>query len=194
MSVSLGYQSLNVKPIGQTVTVPDNSLARLMYYLDCVFTVIQYDQSSRLTDYQNYYLLSKEEEQTVLGLVALFNPKIMSDLSLFIVSRDLVPYGSSNEFYQITDDRIGVHVNSEVVIGGRVVKVLKIMACTEDWIYRNYINPAESYTKPQLTSGSNYNYSSNYNTTNNNNNTSCRKTCIGLIVIIIIIVIICTNV
>jgi hypothetical protein len=194
MSVSLGYQSLNVKPIGQTVTVPDNSLARLMYYLDCVFTVIQYDQSSRLTDYQNYYLLSKEEEQTVLGLVALFNPKVMSDLSLFIVSRNLVPYGSSNEFYQITDDRIGVHVNSEVVIGGRVVKVLKIMACTEDWIYRNYINQAESYTKPQLTSGSNYNYSSNYNTTNNNNNTSCRKTCIGLIVIIIIIVIICTNV
>jgi hypothetical protein len=194
MSVSLGYQSLNVKPIGQTVTVPDNSLARLMYYLDCVFTVIQYDQSSRLTDYQNYYLLSKEEEQTVLGLVALFNPKVMSDLSLFIVSRNLVPYGSSNEFYQITDDRIGVHVNSEVVIGGRVVKVLKIMACTEDWIYRNYINPAESYTKPQLTSGSNYNYSSNYNSTNNNNNTSCRKTCIGLIVIIIIIVIICTNV
>ena len=194
MSVSLGYQSLNVKPIGQTVTVPDNSLARLMYYLDCVFTVIQYDQSSRLTDYQNYYLLSKEEEQTVLGLVALFNPKVMSDLSLFIVSRNLVPYGSSNEFYQITDDRIGVHVNSEVVIGGRVVKVLKIMAGTEDWIYRNYINPAESYTKPQLTSGSNYNYSSNYNTTNNNNNTSCRKTCIGLIVIIIIIVIICTNV
>ena len=194
MSVSLGYQSLNVKPIGQTVTVPDNSLARLMYYLDCVFTVIQYDQSSRLTDYQRYYLLSKEEEQTVLGLVALFNPKVMSDLSLFIVSRNLVPYGSSNEFYQITDDRIGVHVNSEVVIGGRVVKVLKIMACTEDWIYRNYINPAESYTKPQLTSGSNYNYSSNYNSTDNNNNTSCRKTCIGLIVIIIIIVIICTNV
>ena len=194
MSVSLGYQSLNVKPIGQTVTVPDNSLARLMYYLDCVFTVIQYDQSSRLTDYQRYYLLSKEEEQTVLGLVALFNPKVMSDLSLFIVSRNLVPYGSSNEFYQITDDRIGVHVNSEVVIGGRVVKVLKIMACTEDWIYINYINPAESYTKPQLTSGSNYNYSSNYNSTNNNNNTSCRKTCIGLIVIIIIIVIICTNV
>ena len=194
MSLNMNYQSLDVKPIGRTVTIPDNRLAKLMYYLDCVFTVIQYDQSSRLTDYQIYYLLSKEEEQTVLGLVALFNPKVMSDLSLFIVSRNLVPYGSSNEFYQITDDRIGVHVNSEVVIGGRVVKVLKIMACTEDWIYRNYINPAESYTKPQLTSGSNYNYSSNYNTTNNNNNTSCRKTCIGLIVIIIIIVIICTNV
>ena len=57
-----------------------------------------------------------------------------------------------DEFYQITDDRIGVHVNSEVVIGGKVVKVLKIMACTEDWIYRYYINPAQSYNKTQLTS------------------------------------------
>ena len=96
------------------------------------------------------------------------------------------------EFYQITDDRIGVHVNSEVVIGGKVVKVLKILACTEDWICRNYINPAQPYNKTQLISNNNYNYS-NYNNTNNNNN-SCYKTCIGLIVIIIIIIIIYTSV
>ena len=199
MSVNLKYQSLDIKPIGRKVTVPDNNLAKLMYYLACVFKVIQYDQSSRLTDFQRYYSLSKEEEQTVLGLVALFNPKIMTDLSLFIVAPNLVPSGMTNEFYQITDDRIGVHVNSEVVIGGRVVKVLKIMACTEEWIYNNYINPAQSYTKPQLTSSSNYK-SSNYNSTNhkstnnNDNNQGCCKSCIGLIVIIIIIIIICTNV
>ncbi len=199
MSVNLKYQSLDIKPIGRKVTVPDNNLAKLMYYLYCVFKVIQYDQSSRLTDFQRYYSLSKEEEQTVLGLVALFNPKIMTDLSLFIVAPNLVPSGMTNEFYQITDDRIGVHVNSEVVIGGRVVKVLKIMACTEESIYNNYINPAQSYTKPQLTSSSNYK-SSNYNSTNhkstnnNDNNQGCCKSCIGLIVIIIIIIIICTNV
>ena len=199
MSVNLKYQSLDIKPIGRKVTVPDNNLAKLMYYLYCVFKVIQYDQSSRLTDFQRYYSLSKEEEQTVLGLVALFNPKIMTDLYLFIVAPNLVPSGMTNEFYQITDDRIGVHVNSEVVIGGRVVKVLKIMACTEEWIYNNYINPAQSYTKPQLTSSSNYK-SSNYNSTNhkstnnNDNNQGCCKSCIGLIVIIIIIIIICTNV
>ncbi len=195
MSLSMNYQSLDVKPIGRTVTIPDNRLAKLMYYLDCVFTVIQYDQNSRLTDFRNYYLLSKEEEQTVLGLVALFNPKVMVDLSLFIVSPNLVPYGSTNEFYQITDDRIGVHVNSEVVIGGRVIKVLKIMACTETWIDRYYIQPANSYTRPQLTSGSNYKYSSyQSNNSNNNQNQSCCKTCIGLIVIIIIIVIITTSI
>ena len=193
MALNMNYQSLNVKPIGRTVTIPDNPLAKLMYYLDCVLTVIQYDENTRLTDYENYYSLSKEEEQTVLGLVALFNPKVMVDLHLFILEPNLVPYGSTNEFYQITDDRIGVHVNSEVVIGGRVIKVLKIMACTEAWINKFYIYPAESYTKPQLTYetnyNNNYNTNTNYNYTNQNNvnnNSSLKKCCsclIGLIVI-----------
>ncbi len=52
MPVNLNYQSLDVKPIGRTVTFPDNNLARLIYYVDCVFTVIHFDQNLRLTDYQ----------------------------------------------------------------------------------------------------------------------------------------------
>ena len=43
MSATLGYNSLKVEAIGQKVYVPDNDYARLMYYLSCVFTVIQYD-------------------------------------------------------------------------------------------------------------------------------------------------------
>ena len=191
MSLNMDYQSLEVKGIGRTVTVPDNRLAKLMYYLACVFKVIKYDQNSRLTDFQNYYLLSNEEEQAVLGLVALFNPKVMVDLSLFIVSPNLVPYGKPNEFYQITDDRIQVHVNSEVVIGGRVIKVLKIMACTEYWINTYYINPVDSYTKTQTASGRNYN---TYRTTNNNNNNdpciACCKVFFILYLILNIIIII----
>ena len=62
-----------------------------------------------------------------------------------------------------------VHINSEVVIGGKVVKVLKILACTEDWICRKLINTAQSYNKTQLTSNNNFNYNE-YNNTNNNNN------------------------
>ena len=183
---------MDVKPIGRLVTIPDNRLAKLMYYLDCVCSVIQYDEASRLTDYERYYLLSSEEEATVLELVALFNPKIMVDLHLFVVSSNLVPSGMTNEFYQITDDRIGVHVNSEVVIGGRVVKVLKIMACTEAWIYKYFINPAESYAKPQLTSGSYYQptYTRNNTSSNNNNRCNCKTVTEWLIALIIIIVII----
>jgi len=179
MSLDMDYQSMEVKDIDRTVTVPDNKLAKLMYYLACVFKVIQYDHNSRFTDFQNYNLLSNEEEQTVLGLVALFNPKIMVDLSIFIVSSNLVPHDKPNEFYEITDDKIKVHVNSEVVIGGNVIKVLKVMACTKDWINRYYFNPASSYSKLRITSVSNY---ITYRTTNNNNNNNriphpCTRCC-----------------
>ena len=33
------------------------------------------------------------------------------------------------------------HINNEIMVSGRTVKVLKVMACDEEWIFRNYINP-----------------------------------------------------
>ena len=150
MSLTMGYQSLGVKLTGSTTTVPNDRVAKLMYYLNCVFVVIRYDGADRYTDYKKYYLLSKEEEQTILGLAALFNPKLMTQNALFIIDPDLVPPGSSNQFFEITDSKIGVHVNSEVVIGGVARKVLKIMTCTENWLLRYYIDQVKSYTRPQL--------------------------------------------
>ena len=50
MSATLKYNSIQVKAIGRTVTVPDNDIAKLMYYLSCVDTVIRHDQTDRLSD------------------------------------------------------------------------------------------------------------------------------------------------
>ena len=202
MSLNLKYQSLDVKPIGRTVSVPGNKLAKLMYYLRCVFNVIQIDEDTRLTDFENYYDLTKEEEQTVLGLCALFNPKVMTELSLFIIAPELVPEGSRNQFYQLTDDRIGVHVNSEVVIGGRVIKVLEIMACTRNWLEANFYDPVDEYSRSQIPPPSDYtsndynrnsNYS-NYGNYNYNNDRGCcegcKKTLAYLLIFVLIIIII----
>ena len=49
-------------------------------------------------------------------------------MKIFILDSRLLISGFDNEFYQITDERIGIHVNEEVMIGGRVVRVLKVMA------------------------------------------------------------------
>ena len=134
MSINLNYQSLAIKSTGTQVIVPNTRLARLMYYLDCVLNVIQYAQDTKYTDYQNYYLLNREDEEVVKGLCILFNPKIMLDLKLFIYEPNLIPPGSSNEFYEITDQRLGLHANSEVVIAGKSIKVLKMMVCDINWI------------------------------------------------------------
>ena len=190
MSVDLNYQSLDIKVVGTTATVPDHSLAKLMYYLSCVSSVIQCDDDSRLTDYRNYYLLTRQEEQTVLSLAALFNPKIMSSLSLFIVNPDLVPYGSCNEFYEITDQKIGVHVDSEVIIGGKVIKVLHIMACTQSWLIKHYYDPIQQYSSPPALPAqpavANYYYVPN-NNYNNGCSPRCKKT-VGIIIAVVIII------
>ena len=135
MSLDLNYQSLGVKTTGSSTTVPDNNLAKLMYYLDCVFAVIlSDDDTDRYTDYHNYDLLSAEEEQVVLGLVALFNPKIMIKLGLFIIDSRFLLSNKDNEFFEITDSRLGIHVNSEVMIGGVYRKVKNVMFCNNYWI------------------------------------------------------------
>ena len=131
-----------VKPIGVTVTVPNDDVARLMYYLSCVGTVIEHDnEDDILTDYENYDLLNVEQLTILFTLVTLFNPKIFINGGVFILDPSLVPEGMDNEFYQITDERINFHFNDELMIGGKTCKILKVMACTNSWLLRNYYKP-----------------------------------------------------
>ena len=169
MSFDYNYQSLDAKLIGTTTTIPNNRLAKLMYYLHCVCAVVQYDGIDRLTDYRYYNYLSNEEEQTVIGLVSIFNPSVMTNLGLFIVDPRFVPSGSRNEFFQLTDSRLGFHVNSEVIIGGVSRKVLKIMTCISSWLDDYYWEPMASYTRPRLPPSTNR----TNNRTNNNNDNCC---------------------
>lgn len=145
---ALNNNVISVRPIGYTVEVPNNDIARLMYYLSCVDTVINYGKEDMFTDYEHYYLLTGPERIELIKLVILFNPKFFIDTGIFIVDPSLVPYNCSNEFYEIKDNRINFNINEEIMIGGQYVKVLKIMACTDDWLFRNYINPLKNITNP----------------------------------------------
>ena len=138
------FNRVSVKPFGERTTVPDDDVAKLMYYLSCVDTVINYNEIDRLTDYENYDLLSVDSMTELFKLVLLFNPKIFVDAGIFILDDSLLPYGMDNQFYEITDERIGLHVDDVIFIGGRTVKVLKVMACNESWLLRNYLRPWEN--------------------------------------------------
>ena len=87
-----------------------------------------------------------KKKKAVIQLAILFNPKLFIDASIFIVSEDLLPDSSDNKFYKITDEKIGVHVNQNIMIGGRTMKVLNIMACNSSWLNRNYFTPLERIT------------------------------------------------
>ena len=69
-------ERVRIRDTSVSVSVPQNSKAKLMYYLNCVATVIQLDDPalSRLKNYQSYYLLSQEETDALLALVILLSP------------------------------------------------------------------------------------------------------------------------
>ena len=174
MSAYLDLKNVKIESLGTKGYVPDDDLARLMYYLYCVSVVIKYDKDdkdSKLTDFKKYYCLTEGEKIAVYALIISFNPRILVEKGIFVLDSSLLPPGFSNDFIEITDERIGIHVNQEVIIGGRIVKVLKFMVCDSSWITRNYIEPVEriSQTLKYRSYNNNYNFDS-YST---NNKKSC---------------------
>ena len=79
MEADFGYNRLKIKDETVKVVVPEDDIAKLMYYLDCVSTVLKYDGFYPYNDYQNYKYLTSEERKLVIELAFLFNPKIMVD-------------------------------------------------------------------------------------------------------------------
>ena len=148
MSLDLGYQSLDVKLTGKSVYVPDNHLARLMYYLSCVAVVLEVDKNNKLLEYQNYYLLTEKEEELVVVFALLFSPKTLKEKFLFLVGDKFVPAGTDNEFFEIKQETIGAHFNQEIMIAGKSVKLKKKMACNDRWLNCFYFKPMYEYINP----------------------------------------------
>lgn len=64
-------QEVGIRNIGTTATIPASPKAKLMYYLDCVATLIELDNPNlnRLRNFQNYYFLNDAETDALLTLV-----------------------------------------------------------------------------------------------------------------------------
>ena len=140
MSATLGMRNLQMKTFGHKVNVPNNPFAILMYYLNCVNVVIQYEENT-LTDYNNYHLLNTDQLAIVYALAKLLNPQLLIKANIFINDPRLVIGNADNQFYKITDETIGVHVNQEIMIGGKYIKVLNVMACNDRWLSTCYYTP-----------------------------------------------------
>ena len=139
MSATLARKNIGFKAFGNPTEVPNNPIAKLMYYLDCVSAVIDYHDRT-LTDYENYDNLSGEELVAIYQLAIVLKPELFIEAGIFIVNQNLL-FDHDNQFYEITDETIGVHVNNEIMVGGKTVKVLKVMACNRRWLSSFYYNP-----------------------------------------------------
>ena len=146
MNIDLAEKKVTVKDITTEVIVPGNPKAKLMYYLECISVVLNTDKLNRYTNYSQYYIIPDSEISTIVELAKIFNPEEMLKLGIFIL-KDYIDLG--NKFLEITDETMGIHANQEFVIGGIVVRVLKIMLCNETWLKNYYFDPIIDISKPK---------------------------------------------
>ena len=144
MQANVGYNRLRIKDDSTKAFVPNNDIARLMYYLQSVFSVLKCNSYSEYTNYNNYYSLSNSDIMELIRLVKIFSPQILIGAKVFVLDEDL---DWENRFIEITDETMKIHANEEIVIGGIVTKVLKIMLFRSTWINNNYFNPLKRLTQ-----------------------------------------------
>lgn len=154
-------EGIGIRETGTKVTVPNDSIARLMYYLSCCNSCLEVLEK-RLTNYQNYYSLSAAEKTAVVALAAILSPDELLD-NCFIPVDDNSPLlsGLSNNFYEIerATTVLGgtVRPSGVVMMEGKRVQVRSIMVVTRGWLDKNFIKPftAEAWRLRQMLEPSN---------------------------------------
>ncbi|CAF3359138.1 unnamed protein product [Rotaria socialis] len=136
-----GRQQLQIKRTGVTTTVPNNDVARCMYYLKCVCTTVECDDANilRFTNYNNYWALSDDEDEIVFKLCLALSPDVLDDKVFF--HSDALCGDSNNEFYEFSQVRHVITAVRSIVIAGRTRQVNKIMTYTLSWLQNNYLGP-----------------------------------------------------
>ncbi|CAF3657437.1 unnamed protein product [Rotaria sp. Silwood1] len=144
----LQRNEFGIKNIGQSTTVPDNDVAKLMYYLNCVcFSIDCNDDPNirRLTNYSNWSSLSVDEQKQLLVLCYAFSPDVFDNKVFF--QSDALCQNSSNKFYEISQVRHQVLAVSSIIVAGRARQVNKIMTYKMSWMRLYYIEPMQGLAR-----------------------------------------------
>ncbi|CAF1043978.1 unnamed protein product [Rotaria sp. Silwood1] len=143
MALHLFRDQFGLRPTSSRATVPDNDLARLMYYLNCVFSAIEYKDQDvrRYRDYYNWSLLSDAEQRMVLVLALALSPDEF-DGKVFFHSDELCG-DSGNKFYELSQIRHQFLAVQSIVVAGQTRHVKKIMTYKMSWIQNNYVEPVK---------------------------------------------------
>jgi hypothetical protein len=131
-----------IRSIGNSVTVPNDPRARLMYYLNCICFVLEIDDDSniqRLRDFNSYYSISTVgEKRALIYCCGLLSPDILEGKCIF--NQEGLP-DSSNKFLELSKVQTSLAVTSNILIGGQIRRVTKIMLYEMQWLRAYYLNP-----------------------------------------------------
>ena len=135
----------NVTRRGVSIVVPEDDVARLMYYLNCVtlsvgLNLLQDD----LVQFQNYRQLSPARIAVVFKTAIELSP---DELLGQVIFRDdegeLITGSSGNAFISISAACGVVSLNTDIIVAGKVQKVSKVMFFKSSWLKFFYTDPIE---------------------------------------------------
>lgn len=142
MALNFNRVNFNVRNITVDVTVPNTPVARLMYYLNCLCSLLQLDTSDspnihRLTQYSLHWALTPAQKRELAVLCLILSPDELLNKCIFIDNN----LKRLNEFYEISAVQDQLFVSSSIIINGQRKRVNKIMFCRHFWLNKNYIEP-----------------------------------------------------
>ena len=144
MALVFQRNEIEIERIGKAVTIPNNDVARLMYYLHCVCTSIDCNREpdiQRFTCYDNWSSLSIDEQKALIVVCYAFSPDVLQDRVFF--HSDTLCGNSNNEFYTINQVRNQLVAAESIVIAGRVRVVNQIMTYKMQWMKTYYFDPMQ---------------------------------------------------
>ena len=148
MAVVIGRNEIGIERTTKATTVPDNDVAKLMYYLDCVCTAIDCgpdEDIRRFRNYSHWAQLSFEERKLLLVLCYTFSPDVFEGKVFFHSEELCVEF--SNEFYKINQVRHRLIAAESVLIAGRAHQVTNIMVYKMSWMRQYYLEPMQGLAR-----------------------------------------------
>lgn len=144
----IGRNDVEVNEFGRDVEVPENPIAKLMYYFDSICYAMDLnrettpDQLRKLRNYSQYRKLNQEERELLLILCVRFSPDELINKCLF--QDDDMCGNAMNKFYKLDAVQKRFLITEEVIIGGQTTRVVKILCFRKIWLEFCYLEPMKN--------------------------------------------------
>lgn len=137
-----------MKPMhSHTTVVPDDSIARLMYYLNSVHNCVDIAISDRLLNFRSYYDLTELERREVVTYAHRYRPDALRDIIFFEVEeRSYLLPDTSNNFLALDDPVVigSFNLASNVIMVDGVQSIIRrVMIFKRVWLTSYYNVPFE---------------------------------------------------
>ena len=134
----------NLKDTTSPATVPNDPVAKLMYYLNCMCTVLRMNQNpdmDRLRQYKDYNMLTHTDRNVLINLCMILKPDVLLNKCIF--QNDALCKDMTNRFYDIESVQNNFFVAGSVMIGGRKTQVTKVMTFKMSWLQSYWVTPMQ---------------------------------------------------